>query len=116
MYLKFVTKTSNIEPLLLESYMSLDFSAITNIGKYDIPVTISTPSNVYLIDPPSIVPIELIDPSITTPPIRENSPSEQDEKDEFDSFFDESILKEPSPLTTENFNTNITTDATNNSI
>ena len=113
MYLKFVTKISNIEPLLLESYMSLDFSAITNIGKYDIPVTISSPTNVYIIDPPKILPIELIDPTETALPIKENITPE---KDEFDSFFDESILKEPSPLTTEEFNTNITTDSTDNPI
>ncbi len=113
MYLKFVTKISNIEPLLLESYMSLDFSTITNTGKYNIPVTISTPPNVHLIKPPTIVPIELIDPSKTVAPIKRNSTAE---KDEFDSFFDESILKEPSPLTTEIFNTNITTDSSDDSV
>ena len=118
MYLKFVTKTSNIEPLLLESSMSLDFSAITNAGKYDIPTTISAPTNVILIDPPTVVPIELIDPTETLSPTKEFlipevlEKPETPVKDDFDSFFDESILKEPTMPTTENFNTNITTNIT----
>ena len=112
MYLKFVTKTSNIEPLLIESFMSLDFSTITNAGKYNIPVTISVPTNVLLIDPPTIVPIELIDPLEIASPIKESLMPETPEKDDFDSFFDESILKETSELPTENFNTNITTNTT----
>ena len=113
MYLNFVTKTSNIEPLLLESSMSLDFSAITNAGKYKIPVTISVPTNVILINPPTVVPIELVDSLEIIPPIQENLTPKTPEKDEFDSFFDESILKEPPTPPTEIFNTNITTDTTN---
>lgn len=119
MYLNFVTKTSNIEALLLESSMSLDFSTITNIGKYNVPVTIAIPTNVLLINPPTIIPIELIDPLEMTVPIKETLTPETieipkapiiPEKDEFENFFDESILKEPSVLPIENFNTNITTN------
>ena len=118
MYLQFVTKTSNIEPLLIESFMSLDFSTITNVGKYNVPTTISVPTNVILIDPPTVVPIELIDPTETLSPTKEFltpeilEKPETPEKDDFDSFFDESILKEPSIPSTENFNTNITTNTT----
>ena len=119
MYLNFVTKTSNIESLLLQSSMSLNFSNITNAGEHDVPVTISIPSNVLLLNPPTIVPIELVDSLEMTSPVNDTLTPEiietpkVSEKDDFDSFFDESILKEPSTLPIEKFNTNITTDATN---
>lgn len=118
MYLKFVTTSSNIEPLLLESFMTLDLSNITNSGKHNIPINISVPTNVHLIDPPTVVPIELFDPSTTVAlPMKEELTPANTYSNEFETFND-SIFKESKEITNYNFNTNITkeTNLENNSM
>ncbi len=58
--LSVMTVVTNIENLLLESRVSLDFTNITEEGEYDIPLQISTPTNMIVLNAPVTLPIILM--------------------------------------------------------